>query len=100
MNFEHFPIEIFYVLMAVIGGVARYLNSYVQGERFNFAIFLASAFVSGFGGLMFAFLGQSMNMPQPMIYVMAGIGGFFSEQTLKLIFERVTNKSLSDLNKK
>lgn len=75
--------------VATLGGVARYLSGYANGTPFRLSIFLASAFVAGFSGLMFAFLGQSMSMPQPMLFVMSGVGGFFGEQTMKLILERI-----------
>lgn len=86
------PIELVYGVVAVVGGVARYLNGYVNGEGFKLSVFLASAFVSGFGGFMFALLGQSLQMPEGMLWVMAGIGGFFSDQTLKYILEFLTKK--------
>lgn len=87
---NHLPIELFYTAIAVIGGIARYLSGYVNGQRFKLSILLASAFVSGFGGFMFALFGQTMQLPDPMLFVMAGIGGFFSEQTLEFILENVT----------
>ncbi len=76
-----------YGLVAVFGGIARYLNGYVNGERFKFSILVASAFVAGFSGYMFAALGESLAMPQQMLFVMAGVGGFFGEQTMKFILE-------------
>ena len=90
MNFDHFPLSFIYGVVAIAGGCARYLTGYVEGKRFKFSIFVASAFISGFSGYMFALLGQSMNMPQPMLFMMAGVGGFFGEQTMKFILEWVT----------
>jgi len=77
-----------YGILAIAGGVARYLNIYLRGGKFHIAKFLASGFVAGFSGYMFALFGESTGMDGTVLYVMAGLGGFFGEQTLKLILER------------
>ncbi len=83
-----------YGLIAVFGGVARYLNNYTNdGKPFSLSILIASTFVSGFSGWMFAVLGLSMDMPQSIVFIMAGTGGFFGEQTMKLIYEYVTARA-------
>ena len=82
------PVQLVWGIVAVCGGIARYLNSFTTGAvRFKFSILLASAFVSGFSGYMFALLGQSMNLPTAILFVMAGTGGFFGEQSMKLLIE-------------
>lgn len=90
--FEHFPIEFIYGVAAVMGGVARYLNGYANGAPFKLGIFLASTFVSGFSGWMFALLGIALYMPFPFIFMMAGVGGFFGDQSLKFLMEYVQKK--------
>jgi len=91
-NFEHFPIEFVYGIVAIAGGVARYLSVYSQGGKFKIGLFLASSFVSGFSGYMFALLGVSLNLPQPFLFMMAGVGGFTGEQTMKFLLEHITKK--------
>jgi hypothetical protein len=86
------PIQLIYGITAVAGGIARYLNSYVQGKPFKISIFFASAFTAGFSGYMFAILGLTMNLPPTMLFVVAGTGGFFGEQTMKLVLESVSAK--------
>lgn len=86
------PIELIYGILAIAGGIARYLNSYVTGTPFKFSVLLASAFVAGFSGYMFALVGESMNLPVPMSHILAGVGGFFGEQTLKLVMEYVQKR--------
>lgn len=86
-NFPVEPIQFLYGAIAVFGGVARYLNSYVTGAPFKFRIFLASGFVSGFSGWMFALIGTSMHFQGTMLFIMAGTGGFMGDQTMKLIIE-------------
>ncbi len=89
---KHLPIDFIYAAFAIFGGVARYLNGYVEGHKFSAGIFFASAGVAGFSGLMFALLGQSMQFPQTIQMVMAGTGGFFGEQTMKPILEYFQNR--------
>lgn len=91
-----FPIEILFAIIAIAGGIARYLNSFVNGEPFKFSIFLASAFVAGFSGMMFYYLGLTMDLPTPFLAMMAGTGGFFGEQTMKYIMEYITHKAGKD----
>lgn len=88
------PVEIIYGALAVAGGIARYLNSFVNGQKFRFSIFMASAVVAGFSGFMFALLGQSMAFTPTMIHIMAGVGGFFGDQTLKFLMEYVSRKAM------
>lgn len=92
-NFKHLPIEIIITALAVAGGIARYLNGYINGDGFKISIFLSSIFVSGFGGLMFGLLGSSMNLPLVMVSIMSGMGGYFSEQTLKFVYEIIKKKA-------
>lgn len=93
--FSKFPIEpvqFIYGAIALCGGVARYLNMYMQQGIFSWSMFCASAFVSGFSGYMFALMGQSLSMPEPMTYMMAGLGGFFGDATLKFLYEVVKKR--------
>lgn len=84
------PVHALYVIVAAVGGIARYLNSYISGQRFSLTIFIASAFIAGFSGLMFALVGDSLALPNPMPHIMAGVGGFFGDQTMKLVLEYVS----------
>jgi len=88
------PIQFVYGVVALCGGVARYLNGVASnGMNFNFGIFCASAFVSGFSGYMFALLGLTLSLPQNLVFIMAGTGGFFGDQTMKLIMEYIQAKA-------
>lgn len=95
MNFlKHFPAETIYGLIAIFGGIARYLNNYLHGGLFNWKFFMASTVVSGFSGYMFALVGLSLSLPSPVLFAMAGTGGFFGDQTMKLVLEYVSKKSI------
>ncbi|MGF6428220.1 phage holin family protein [Bradyrhizobium elkanii] len=86
------PVQFIYGIVATCGGVARYLTGIADGKAFSLTVFIASAFVAGFSGWMFALLGMSLNMPQSMVFMMAGTGGFMGEQTMKLIAEYLQAK--------
>ena len=86
---KNLPVELFLVILAVCGGCARYLSAYTTGTPFKLSIFLASGAVAGFTGYIFAVFGATMALPQHMLFVMAGIGGFFGEQTMKFVLESV-----------
>ena len=88
-----FPIELIYAVIAITGGIARYLNSFVNGQPFRLSIFIASAFVAGFSGMMFYYLGVTMSLPTPFLAMMAGTGGFFGEQSMKYVMEYVTKRT-------
>lgn len=89
-HLKDIPVHVLYVFLAMFGGIARYLESYADGKKFSLTIFVASAFVAGFSGLMFALVGDSLSLPNPMPQIMAGVGGFFGDQTMKLILEYVS----------
>lgn len=92
----HLPVEIVFVFIAIAGGTARYLTGFTHGVPFKLSIFLASASVAGFTGYIFAVFGATMALPENMLFVMAGTGGFFGEQTMKFVLEQVTkNKDLA-----
>ena len=87
------PIHFIYGAIAFCGGIARYLSNYTKNRvPFNFSMFLASTFVSGFSGYMFALVGLSLALPDNMLFIMAGAGGFFGEQTMKLVMEYTSAK--------
>ena len=91
-NLPPIPVEYLYGFLAVTGGIARYLTGFANGKPFKFSIFVASIFVSGFSGYMFALLAISLQLPLAMQFMIAGIGGYQGEQTLKLIIEKVVSK--------
>ncbi len=97
---NNLPTEFIFVSLAIAGGCARYLNGYTNGAPFRFSLFVASGLVAGFSGYMFALLGASLDFPQTMLFMMAGTGGFFGEQTLKFLMEYITHKTVGDVAEK
>lgn len=86
---KHIPIEIVFVTLAAIGGVARYLSRFLDGEKFSLSMLVANLFVSGFSGLMFALFGRSMGMSVEVQWVLSGVGGFMSTEALKYIAKKI-----------
>lgn len=89
---KHLPIELIYGILAIAGGISRYFNDYNRTGKFAWKHFITSVFISGFSGYMFALLGISMDMPQPFLFMMSGIGGFMGEQAIKFLSEYITKK--------
>ncbi len=87
------PAQFVYGFVAICGGVARYLNGVSIGTtQFSFGLFFASTFASGFSGYIFALIGVSMQLPTTILFIMAGTGGFFGDQAMKLVMEFVQTK--------
>jgi hypothetical protein len=86
---ENLPVEVLYVIIAAIGGGARYLSLYINGERFRLSMLCANLLLSGFSGFMFSLFGGSLGLESDIIYVMAGIGGFMGTETVKFIASKL-----------
>lgn len=89
---KEIPVAVLYVILAIGGGIARYLSGYISGSGFTWRLFFASALVSAFSGYMFSLLGTSLSLPLPFISMMAGTGGFMGDQAMKFIIEYLTRK--------
>ncbi len=88
----HFPIEFGLIVIAIAGAIARYLSNYTKGVPFAWGMFAASVFASAFSGIIFGYMGISMNLPVPILFIMSGTGGFFADQAMKLALEFVSKK--------
>lgn len=95
-HLKDLPAQFIYIIVASVGGMARYLNEYREKGKFSIAMFLASSFAAGFSGLMFALTGDALSLPNPMPHIMAGVGGFFGDQTMKLVLEFVSKNVKND----
>lgn len=82
-------VEAAYAIIAVVGGVARYLAGYLKGEKFNIYHFGAHAFVSGFSGYIFAHLSGLIGLNSNSVFFIAGLGGFMGTKAIELIIKRV-----------
>lgn len=90
---KHIPEEIFYVGLAMSGGVAKYLTSFKDKHgRFAWSALFMASFVSGFSGYMFALFGQSISLPDNLLFMLAGMGGFMGEYALRFLGELILVK--------
>lgn len=83
------PTEIVYVALAAIGGLARYLSRFINGEKFSISMLLANFIISGFSGLMFSLFGKSLGLSSEFLYVLSGVGGFMSTEALKFLAQKI-----------
>jgi fluoride ion exporter CrcB/FEX len=80
------PTEIIYVAVAAFGGIARYLQFYLNEGAFAWQHFIAHVFVSSFSGYMFyQFATNVLNFPDTTIAIFAGIGGWMGVEALKMM---------------
>lgn len=83
--------EIAWVVLAMVGGVARYLDSYLKGSDVpKWGMMLAHALVSGFSGYMVAQV--ALKFQPDWALICAGIGGYLGTQGLDLLTEVVRRK--------
>lgn len=92
--FTRIPTEIIYVAVAATGGIARYLQHYLNEDKFIWPHFVAHVFVSSFSGYMFyQFAVNIFGFPPSSIAIFAGIGGWMGVEALKML-ETVIKKRL------
>jgi len=85
------PEEILILLLALFGGIARYLDTYLKGiETFSISRMVATIVVCSFSGYMCSMF---VNFFYPTwIYVSAGIGGYAGVEALNFIINFWKNK--------
>jgi len=91
VSLAQFPSEFVWVLLAVFGGVAKYLDLYVRNTGpLVWAKFISSVIVSSFAGFISA---QVMILIYPTwVFIAAAIGGYASTKILDVIVELLQYK--------
>lgn len=80
------PTEVVYVTIAAVGGIARYLQRYLNEGTFIWQHFVAHIFVSSFSGYMFyQFSVNILGLPDSTLAIFAGLGGWMGVEALKMI---------------
>ena len=80
------PAELLYVVIAAVGGIARYLQHYLSEGTFTWQHFIAHVFVSSFSGYMFySFAVNVFGFPDSTVAIFAGIGGWMGVEALKML---------------
>ena len=94
----HFPSDLIWILIALFGGLARYLDTYLKGkEQFSSPRMLATIIVCGFSGYMSAHL-VLLVYPTWALFS-AGIGGYAGVEALNVFFELWKNKVTLEVGK-
>lgn len=83
--------EILYSGLAALGGIAKHANEYLKTGKVAPKRLVASAFISGFSGLMFYNVAVSIGMDSNSIAVVSGIGGWMGNDGIKFIWEFICN---------
>jgi len=80
------PTEVIYVSIAAIGGVARYLNHYLNEGTFAWRHLLAHLIVSSFSGYMFyLFAINILGFPDGSMALISGLGGWLGVEAMKML---------------
>ncbi len=76
--------ELAWVILAMIGGVARYLDGHIRGTvSFKWGLAATHALVSGFSGYMVAQV--ALKLQPDWALIAAGVGGYLGTQGLDFI---------------
>lgn len=87
------PTEVAYVAIAAFGGIARYLQFYLNEGAFAWQHFIAHTLVSSFSGYMFyQFAVNILDFGPNTIPIMAGLGGWMGVEALKMLEAFVKKK--------
>lgn len=78
-------VEGVYVAVAAAGGIARYLQKYLEEGKFGFRHLIAHTIVSAFSGYMFGEFGLWLGMGERALFLLVGIGGYMGTESLKVI---------------
>ena len=92
------PPEVFWVILAVFGGIARYLHMFLETDKPIIAIKLfSSVFVSAFAGFVTA--QTVILLYREWVYVAAGVGGFLSTRMIDVLTDMAANRLNIKINK-
>lgn len=83
--------DLAWAVIAVLGGVARYLDSFLKGQTVpTWSRMTAHAFVSGFSGYMAA---QATLLLKPeWSFIVAGVAGYLGTQALDIIADLIKRR--------
>jgi hypothetical protein len=95
---NNIPIELLWIVLAIFGGIARYLDTYLTGtEKFSIGKVVATMFICGFTGFLCA---QIFLLIYPSwALVSAGIGGYLGTEAIKVIVPIWKSRLPSNNNK-
>ena len=89
-----------YVLLAVAGGFANHIRRLRTGEIKSFKVtpLLIDLFISGFAGSLVALLANYFELPNELVYFLAGISGHLGARSI-FILQIAASKKIEKLLK-
>lgn len=85
---EYKGINLLLVALSVAGGIAKNAKTYLDTGEFTIAKLFANILLAGFAGVMFAYAGSALNLPNNVLYIFAGIGGFMGHESIDYLYEK------------
>ena len=92
------PIQVLYVLVSIIWGIAKNLHEYQTTGKFRFGFFLAGCCISAFTGFMFASFATLIGVGDEARMLFAGMGGYMGTRSIDFIEQWIKQKTLDKIN--
>lgn len=70
-------------LVALFGGIVKYLNSVLRGKKFSWIAFLIEGLTALFLGLLITFIGKEMESSSYWLGACSGLGGWLGADFVK-----------------
>ena len=72
-----------FVIVAILGGIAREAKDRMDGRPFSILDFLARLMIAAFAGLLVIFLATDIGMSPQMIGAIAGVAGYSGVESIE-----------------
>ncbi len=76
------------------GGIAHYLQSFIDTGRFQWQVLAAQSVVSAFSGFMFAEFTIAIGLSLQAAFCAAGAGGYLGTRVMEIIVHRLSGEKL------
>lgn len=79
--------EAMIAILSALGGLARYLNTYIHGGKLQFWKLAAHVIVAAFAGYIFGHAALSSGLGYDMVLVGSGLGGWLGPGAVDLALD-------------
>lgn len=83
-------------LVALFGGIVKYLNSVLHGKQFSWVAFFIEGLTALFLGLLITFIGKEMNASSYWLGACSGLGGWLGADFVKNLIRHYSRIPLPD----
>lgn len=83
-------------LVALFGGIVKYLNSVLRGKNFSWAAFFIEGLTALFLGLLITFIGKEMEASAYWLGACSGLGGWLGADFVKNLIRHYSRIPLPD----